>query len=110
MHTVIESIHFDIDNKLKLLIMEKTSDFSKIFEDAESCKVILEQKSDDKDKNDVVEISLNVPQARLFAKHQAHTFELALEAAVNEMKKQLKKHKEKKTMFDGYPAGAKESL
>lgn len=102
MNTAIESIHFDMDDKLKHLILKKTADFNKLFEATESCKVILEQKNDDKNKKKVVEISLNVPQSRLFAKHQAQTFELALETAIDQIKQQLKKYKDKKSNIDPY--------
>jgi putative sigma-54 modulation protein len=100
MNTIIESIHFDADNKLKNLILERTSGFSKIFERIESCKVILELKKNDEGQIKVVEISLIVPQATLFAKNHALTFELALDSVVHELKQQLKNYKEKKANAD----------
>ena len=102
MKTAIESIHFNLDTKLKNLILEKTSSLTKIFEAIESCKVILELKNDDKNQNKVVEISISVPQDRLFSKNKSETFEMALELAVNELKQQLKKYKAKKIKSDEY--------
>jgi len=52
--------------------------------------------NNNKDKeNKVIEIKLNIPGTQLFAKEQSKSFEAATDMAVEALKKQLKKFKEK---------------
>ena len=49
--------------------------------------------------NKTVELKLFVPGATLFSKEDAPTFEEATDTAVEAMRKQLKKHKEKQSAY-----------
>jgi putative sigma-54 modulation protein len=46
-------------------------------------------------ENKIVEVKLNIPGNQLFAKEHAKTFEAAADEAVESLRRQLKKHKEK---------------
>jgi ribosomal subunit interface protein len=102
MKIAIEQINCIVSNKLKHLIIEKTSGLNNVFDSIEYCKVIAEHKKDDKKKNQVIEITLTVPQDTLFAKDHAETFEIALEMVVMELQQQLKKYKAKISKTNEY--------
>ncbi|MGZ4116479.1 MAG: HPF/RaiA family ribosome-associated protein, partial [Bacteroidia bacterium] len=65
------------------------------FNEIESCDIILKLDKNDQDKNKIVEINLNIPNNRFFAKDQSESFEIAFDKAIDQIKKQLVKHKEK---------------
>jgi putative sigma-54 modulation protein len=95
MKTQIQSIHFDADKKLQDFIYDKTDELFEVYNRIENCDVILKMDKDNKNKDKVVEINMNIPGNRLFVKNHAETFEIAFEMAINEIKKQLAKQKEK---------------
>ena len=99
MNTTIETIYFDADDKLKNLILTRTSGFTEIFKHIDSCKVILELKKTDEEQIKVVEIIVTVPEI-LLVKDQALTFELALDSVVRKLKEKLIVYKEKKENAD----------
>ena len=51
--------------------------------------------NDDSKENKVVEIKLNGPKNQFFCKEKARSFEAGTDAAVEGLRRQLKKHKEK---------------
>jgi putative sigma-54 modulation protein len=95
MKTQIQSIHFDADKKLQDLIQGKIDEIYKIHNRIENCNVILKLDKNDKNKNKVVEINLDIPGNRVFVKDQADSFEAAVDMAIDELKKQLNKRKDK---------------
>ena len=50
---------------------------------------------DESKENKVVEIKLNGPKNQFFSKERARSFEAGVDAAVEALRRQLKKHKEK---------------
>ncbi len=96
MEVQIQSIHFDADQKLLEYVHKKLQKLEKIYERIVSVEVYLkleEKSSHIKDKT--VEIKLHIPQQRLFAKEQSKVFEDAVNASMDSIMRQLKKHKEK---------------
>jgi putative sigma-54 modulation protein len=95
MNTKINSVHFKADGKLESFIKEKLQKMQGIYEGIIGSEVILKlQNTEDRD-NKMVEIRLNVRGYDLFAKKQAKSFEEATDQAMEALKKQLIKHKEK---------------
>jgi len=95
MKAKIQSIHFDADQKLLDFIdgrITKLATFNSTIIDAE---VILRLDKSSSTDNKVVEIKLLVPGPDLFAKRQRKTFEEAVDLAVEALRRQLKKVKEK---------------
>ncbi len=94
MKTQIQCIHFIADEQLKNLILEKVYSLQKIYKRIESCIITLRLDKNNKNKNKVVEINMNIPGTRLFVIDQAEKFEVAASLAIDEMKRQLLKKKE----------------
>jgi putative sigma-54 modulation protein len=95
METQIETLHFDADKELDNFVREKVDRMVRLYDRVEHCKVILRIDKNDKKRNKIAEIYLLVPGNKLFAQSQAETFEQAVDETIDEMKRQLQKHKAK---------------
>ena len=90
----IHSIHFDADKKLIVSIEKKMDKLGKFYSRVVDSEVIL--KLDNSTiENKIVEIKLNIPGSQLFSKEKSRAFEEGLDLALESIKRQLKKHKEK---------------
>jgi putative sigma-54 modulation protein len=95
MKVKIQSIHFDADKKLLEFIegkVDKLNTYSNKIIDSE---VFLRLDKSSTHENKIAEIKLMVPGNDLFAKRQCKTFEEATDQAVEALRRQLKKKKEK---------------
>jgi putative sigma-54 modulation protein len=91
----IESLDFNADQKLDDFVREKVGKLEKMYSRIENCTVKLRLEGNKENKNKIAEVLIGVPGTRLYAEDQAETFEEATDLAVNELKKQLEKHKSK---------------
>ncbi len=91
----VQSIHFDADKKLITFINEKVDKLLNIYEGILDGEVFLRLDKSDSTKNKITEIRLHTPGKILFAKEQCTTFEEATDSAVDALRRQLTKHKEK---------------
>ena len=91
----INSVHFKADGKLESFIKEKVQKMQSIYEGIIGSEVILKLENTESRENKMVEIRLIVRGYDLFAKKQAKSFEEATDQAMEALKKQLIKHKEK---------------
>ena len=91
----IHSIHFDADQKLETFINNKVSKLDQFFDKIIEGEVFLKLDKADDHKNKVAEIKLNVPGGELFVKKQSKSFEEATDVAVEALRRQVKKYKEK---------------
>ena len=90
----IQSVHFDADKKLIGFINEKVSKLNQFHDGIIGSDVILRVDNSSTD-NKTAEIKLHVKVSQLFAKKQCSTFEEAVDTAVDALRTQIKKHKEK---------------
>lgn len=95
MKVSISSLHFKADVKLEEFIREKVTKVSSFFDGVISSEVTLKLDTSSNNENKIAEIRINIPGNDLFAKKQAKTFEEAVDNAVDALKKQIKRHKEK---------------
>lgn len=95
MNIKISSVHFKADGKLESFIKEKVQKMQSIYEGIIGSEVILKLENTESRDNKMVEIRLLVRGYDLFAKKQAKSFEEATDQAMEALKKQLIKHKEK---------------
>jgi len=95
MNIKISSVHFKADGKLETFIKEKVQKMQSIYEGIIGGEVIMKLENTESRDNKRVEIRLIVRGYDLFAKKQAKSFEEATDQAMEALKKQLIKHKEK---------------
>jgi putative sigma-54 modulation protein len=94
MKVQIQSIHFDADKKLIDYIEKKVSKLTTFYDRIVSSEVFL--KLDNSTiENKIVEIKIGIPGNDVMAKNKSISFEAATDMAVDALKVQLKKHKEK---------------
>ena len=91
----MHSIHFDADHKLLDFIQRKVDKLETYYDRVIDGEVFLRVENDDSRENKVVEIKLNSPGNQFFAKEQSRSFEAGVDDAVEGLRRQLKKHKEK---------------
>lgn len=95
----MHSIHFDADAKLVEFIQKKADKLETFFDRIIDGEVFMRLEKNESNENKVIEIKLNIPGNQLFAKEQSRTFEAAADEAVEALRRQLKKHKEKLVAF-----------
>lgn len=91
----ISSVKFKTDRKLEEFINGKVEKLSGVYDGILSSEVILKLENNETQDNKVAEIRLLIKGSDLFARKQSTTFEEATDTAVEALRKQLDKHKEK---------------
>ncbi|GGF31954.1 MULTISPECIES: ribosome hibernation-promoting factor, HPF/YfiA family [Echinicola] len=91
----MHSIHFDADQKLIDFIQKKADKLDTFYDHIIDGEVFMRLDKNENNKNKIVEIKLNVPGKQLFAKHQTDSFEGAADEAIEGLRRQIKKFKEK---------------
>jgi putative sigma-54 modulation protein len=95
MNVKINAVHFKADKKLEDFITEKLQKMLALYEGIISGEVILKLENTENRDNKVAEIRLIIRGYDLFAKKQSPTFEEATDKAIEALRKQLVRHKEK---------------
>ena len=95
MKVTVHAIHFDADKELVNFINEKVNKLEHFYDGLMGGEVFLRVEKADDNQNKVAEIKLQSPGKELFAKRQCKSFEEAVDTALDAIKSQLKKHKEK---------------
>ena len=95
MKVKVQSIHFTADQKLLQFVNEKVERLTQFFDDIIDSEVFLRIDKSNSTENKIAEIRINTPGKTMFAKEQCKTFEEATDNAVEAMRKQMTKHKEK---------------
>ena len=95
MNIKIHSIHFDADVKLENFIQNKINKLAQVYEDIIGAEIFLRLVKSQNFENKVTEIKVDIPGSDLFAKKQAKSFEESTDVAIEALRRQLQKHKEK---------------
>lgn len=96
MNIIVRSIHFDADQKLVSHIQEKISKLTVFHDGLLSGEVFLRLAHDGLNReNKVVEIKLSAPGTDFFAKRNNKTFEEATAAAVEAIRTQIERSRER---------------
>jgi putative sigma-54 modulation protein len=96
MNIQIHSVRFDADQKLIDFVHQKLEKLTQFGEDIVNAEVYLRLDKDQERENKVSEIKLELPGGPLFARKQSKTFEEATDEAMDAIKVQITKHKQKK--------------
>lgn len=91
----MHSIHFDADDTLIDFIQKKADKLETFFDKIIDGEVFMRLEKNESNENKIIEVKLNIPGNQLFAKQKSKTFEGAADEAVESLRRQLKKHKEK---------------
>jgi putative sigma-54 modulation protein len=96
MEVKINSVHFTADQKLVDFVNKKVSKLDTFFDGIISAEVTLKVLKPETANNKVSELKVSIPaNGYLFAKKQADTFEEGTDLAIDAVRKQLDKYKEK---------------
>lgn len=96
MNVQIHSVRFDADKKLIDFVNQKLEKLVQIGDGIVNAEVYLRLNKDQDRENKISEIRLEIPGGPLFARKQSKTFEEATDQAIDALKKQISKYKEKK--------------
>ena len=96
MNIQLTTVHFTADQKLIDFVNKKVPKLDTYFEGIIGAEVILKVVKPETVNNKVAEIKLSIPTADyLFAEKQADSFEEAIDLAIEAVRKQLTKFKDK---------------
>jgi putative sigma-54 modulation protein len=96
MNIQLNTVHFTADQKLTDFVNKKVSKLDTYFEGIIGAEIILKVVKPETANNKVAEIKLSIPgYDYLFSEKQADTFEEAIDTAVEAIRRQLTKVKEK---------------
>ena len=98
MKIIIQSIHFEAEKRVYDLVRKKLDKLGETYDWILNGTVFLKIDKNDKDKDKVVEIKLSVPGPYIYADAREESFDLAINSAIEGVRRQLKKLKEK---FEG---------
>ena len=91
----IQSIHFDATEKLQAFIEKKVAKLEKAYEDINNVEVQLKVVKPATAQNKETKITVTAPGTTLFAEKTCDTFEEGVDLAVDALKVQLARFKEK---------------
>lgn len=94
----VTSVHFDADKKLLDFINKKVVKLQQFDERILGAEIILKLENNVDQGNKIAEIRLEVPGNDLFARRQSKTFEEAVNEAIDALRNQVIKTKEKKRL------------
>ena len=92
----MHSVHFDADHKLTDFIQKRVDKLETFYDGIIDGEVIMKVEPDDHHQTKTIEMKVNIPGDQLFAEKKAGSFEAAANDAVEALRRQLKKFKEKK--------------
>ena len=95
MNVQIQSVKFDADKKLVEFVNAKMTKLDRFAERATSADVILKLDKDHDKGNKIATITLHMPGEDMVAEHRARAFEEAIDEAIDALKRQIEKFKEK---------------
>ena len=96
MNIQIHSVRFDADKKLIDFVHQKLDKLAQFGEDIVNAEVYLRLDRDQERENKISEIKVEISGSSLFAKKQSKTFEESTDEAIDALKKQITKYKQKK--------------
>jgi len=99
MRLQMQAIHFDADPKLLLFIQQKLDKLDTFYDRITSGEVFLKLDKSENAKlhTKLLEVKLYVPGGTMFVREQGTTFEEATDLAIDSLKMQVKKFKDKRT-------------
>src|SRR6195952_5790746 len=98
MKITVQSIHFNADKGLLEFIQKKVDKLETFYDNIINGEVYLRLENVEDEANKITEIKLMLPGNQIFAKEQCKSFEEATDLVVESLRKQIEKHKQKKSI------------
>ncbi|MFD2528933.1 ribosome hibernation-promoting factor, HPF/YfiA family [Polaribacter marinaquae] len=95
MKVFTQSVNFNADSQLIMFVETKVLTLSKFHDKIVDAEVFLKVQNTSDKENKITEIKINIPGSELIVKRETKTFEEGVNAAVDNLKRQLKRSKEK---------------
>src|SRR5699024_4333518 len=95
MNVQIQAVKFDADRKLIEFVEAKMAKLDRFIERATGADVMLKLDKDNEKGNKVAIIRIEVPGDDLVAEARSRSFEESVDNAIDALKKQIEKHKER---------------
>ena len=95
MKVFVQSVNFNADKTLIEFVEKKVSGLEKFYDRIIDTEVYLKVQQTSEKKNKLVEVKINLPGNDLVVKKQSRTFEEGTMLAVDSLKRNLTKKKEK---------------
>jgi len=95
MRVFTEAVQFKADRKLIEFIEKKVGKMDQYFDRIIEAHVVLKLENSGQVKDKIAEVRLNVPGDIIIAKESSKTFEASIDQAIDALKRQLIKYKEK---------------
>ncbi|MBN2523516.1 MAG: ribosome-associated translation inhibitor RaiA [Bacteroidales bacterium] len=96
MNIKINSIKFSPSKQLETFVEGKVKKLGHFYDDIIGAEIFLKLENSQKIKNKVTEIKLDLPGNELFAKKHSKSFEESTDNAIDALRKQIIKHKNKR--------------
>ncbi|WP_397445912.1 ribosome hibernation-promoting factor, HPF/YfiA family [Polaribacter sp. R77954] len=95
MKVFTQSVNFNADKDLITFANEKVATLSKFHDKIVDAEVFLKVQNTSDKENKITEVKINIPGKELIVKRETKTFEEGINSAVDNLKRQLKRSKEK---------------
>ena len=95
MKVFTQSVNFNADSKLIKFTKKKVESLSKFHDKIVDAEVFLKVQNTSDKENKITEVKINIPGKELIIKRETKTFEEGINLAVENLKRQLKRSKEK---------------
>lgn len=95
MNVQIQSVKFDADKRLIDFVNAKMAKLDRVAERSTGAEVTLKLDTDHEKGNKIATITLHMPGEDLVACHQSKAFEESVDEAIDAIKRQIEKYKEK---------------
>ena len=95
MKIIVQSINFNADRKLITFVENKINKLDKFHDKIIDAEVFLKVQNTSDKENKITEVKINIPGNELIVKRETKLFEEGVNLAVDNLKRQLKRHKEK---------------
>lgn len=95
MKVFTQSVNFNADSDLIKLAEKKVESLVRFHDKIVDAEVFLKVQNTSDKENKITEVKINIPGSELIVKRETRTFEEGLNLAVDSLKRQLKRSKEK---------------
>ncbi len=95
MKVFTQSVNFNADSDLIKLVEKKVASLVRFHDKIVDAEVFLKVQNTSDKENKITEVKINIPGNELIVKRETRTFEEGINLAVDSLKRQLKRSKEK---------------